>query len=405
MDKNKIIGICDKIIEWCFYSLIVTVTFSTSLVEIFASIMILSWCIRKIFDKDFSFIKFLPISLFGLFMLWNLLSCFNTGYAKESFRGMFKVIEYGMLFIVAATTLSGKNTWNKTIRIFLISSSIICLNGLYQYFSGAGLIRHRSMILCDNLNRISSSFVHPNDFGVYLLVILSVCVGILVFGKTTLKGKIGIGSAGTLAAVCLYMTKSRGSWLSFIIAFLILGAMKTKRVLAIFVAVLLVVFTMLPYTAQERVFSIAKVETGGTTWERLMLWKGTINMIKEHPVLGFGVNTYSRNFPKYKPAEYPDVRYTHNSYLHMASEIGIPGALLFLIFLITVLIFCFVAINQQGPGNLNALAIGLFAGAAGFAVNSMVDTHLYSVNLSVFFYLLLGYCSALCRHENKEYST
>ena len=133
-----------------------------------------------------------------------------------------------------------------------------------------------------------------------------------------------------------------------------------------------------------------------------MLWKGTINMIKVHPVLGFGVNTYSRNFPKYKPGEYPDVRYSHNCYLHMASEIGIIGALIFLIFLITVFTYSMKGIYALPPGRQKALGIGLVAGLVGFAVNSMVDTHFYSVNLAVYFHLLLGFCYALTCHVKEE---
>ena len=133
-----------------------------------------------------------------------------------------------------------------------------------------------------------------------------------------------------------------------------------------------------------------------------MLWKGTINMIKEHPVLGFGINTYSRNFPAYKPSEYPDVRYSHNCYLHMASEIGIPGAILFLVFLMTVLIFCLKGILSMPPGERRSLAAGTLAGLVGFSMNSMVDTHMYSVNLAVFFHLLLGFCFALSCHAQEK---
>jgi len=137
-----------------------------------------------------------------------------------------------------------------------------------------------------------------------------------------------------------------------------------------------------------------------------MLWKGTINMIKEHPWLGFGINTYSRNFPRYRPPDYPDVRYTHNSYLHMASEVGVTGALLFLMFLISVFIFCFKRCLElrsvEGGGLRKDIVSGLFAGLAGFSMNCIVDTHLYSVNLAVFFHILLGYCFALCCHVDEK---
>jgi len=172
--------------------------------------------------------------------------------------------------------------------------------------------------------------------------------------------------------------------------------------LAIFLALLLVIFLTLPYTVQERIFDLTDFEKGSTTWERLMLWKGTINMIREHPVLGFGINTYSRNFPKYKPEEYPDVRYSHNCYLHMASEIGIVGALIFLVFLIYTLLTSLKGLFIMPEGLKKEISRGLCAALIGFSLNNLVDTHLYSVNLAVFFHLLLGLCFALTYHAKRK---
>jgi len=55
-------------------------------------------------------------------------------------------------------------------------------------------------------------------------------------------------------------------------------------------------------------------------------WKEALLIIKESPILGTGVNTYS------KVAHQRKIRawYPHNSYLHMAAEIGILGLFVFM---------------------------------------------------------------------------
>jgi len=294
-----------------------------------------------------------------------------------------------------------KKSVKKFFYVIAASSIVICLNGFVQYFSGTGVIRQRELVAGDYLRRISSSFVHPNDYGVYLLVVAVISVSYVLSRGSKIREKAAAGVAAVLSIVSLYLTKSRGAWLSFTGAFLVFGAIKSKKILAAFLAILLVIFMMIPYAAQERIFSLTDIESG-TTWERLMLWKGTISMIMVHPVLGFGINTYSRNFPKYKPAEYPDVRYTHNSYLHMASEVGIVGALLFLMFLVTVLLSSLKNLLALTPGRRKDLTAGLFAGLVGFSMCSVVDTHLYSVNLAVFFHILLGFCYALSCYSDEE---
>ena len=57
---------------------------------------------------------------------------------------------------------------------------------------------------------------------------------------------------------------------------------------------------------------------------RIVLWKEAIAIIKDHPFLGCGLNTYSIVAPKYKIAEGGGI-YPHNSYLQMAAETGLLG--------------------------------------------------------------------------------
>jgi O-antigen ligase len=62
-------------------------------------------------------------------------------------------------------------------------------------------------------------------------------------------------------------------------------------------------------------------------------------IIKEHPVLGVGLGNWRFNYPLYYKSFAPDptfnynvqVRKTHNDYLQLAAECGIPALVLFLI--------------------------------------------------------------------------
>lgn len=400
MSNQRSISICNKIIEWCFYCLLLAVTFSTSIVEIASTLMIIAWIAKKILDKDLKILNSAIVSILIIYLIWVALSFINTEYYKESFRGIFKVLQYVLIFIIAATSLGDEKIVKRSIFAIMAGALVAGINGIFQYFVGFDFVRHRYLTKKDTLRRISASFVHPNDFGVYLLIVSIIFIVFLISSRSLLRNKLIAFFLLALSMINLFLTQSRGAWISFASAFLVVGTLKSRRMIGVFLAILLVLFILLPYSAQERVFNLADLKEG-TTWERLMLWKGAINMIKEHPFLGFGVNTYSRVFPRYRPPEYPDVRYSHNCYLHMASEIGIVGALLFLIFLVTVLVRCLKGIISMKRSIRKDYAIGLFAGVVGFALNSIVDTHLYSVNLAVLFHLLLGFCFAVSCHEKK----
>ncbi|MFH1664550.1 MAG: O-antigen ligase family protein [Candidatus Omnitrophota bacterium] len=400
MGKDKLIRICDGVVEGSFYAILAAVTFSISLVEIACVIMILAWAVKKILARDFKSLDSVPARLLALFLLWTLFSCRNSAYFSESFRGVFKLVKYALIFMAAADGLRDDRIVKRALYVIAAVAGVTCLNGLFQYFSGFDLIRHRHLIDLDYLRRISSSFVHPNSFGIYLMMVSLVLLSWLMSGYKRAVSWFWIAGSFALSILCLVLTKSRGAWLSFLAAFLVLGVIRSKRTAGLFLVIVLCVSGALIYMFPDRLRGLTDLKAG-TTEERIMLWEGTINMIKEHPVLGFGVNTYSRIFPKYKPADYPDVRYSHNCYLQMASEIGIPGALLFISFLASVLVCSFRGFTGRERGRKEYLAMGLFAALAGFAMDCLVDTGLYSVNLAVFFYLLAGFCFAITRRVEK----
>lgn len=395
MTKDKAVRFCDIVVEWCFYSLIFFVTFSNSLVEVAATAMIVFWAAGLVLRKDAGRLRSLPAALLAAYFVWVVLSCFNTAYPSESFRGVFtKALQYSLIFMVMAT-----QTWSKLkLKRFLLFSAAAVLmagsNGIFQYFTGTGIIRGRELIADDHLRRISSSFVHPNDFGAYLMVMATLFISVVISFKGGLKRNIFLSAALALALVCLFLTVSRGAWLSFAAALVALGVLKAKKVAAGFVAVLIAVLFFMPSEHRQRIYELPDLESG-TTWERIMIWRGTFDMIKEHPVLGFGVNTFSRHFPDYKPEEYPDDRYAHNCYLQMAAEIGIVGALLFLAFILTTLFYSIRKSLAIPLGDRKDIVTGLSAGCIGFVLNSAVDTHLFSLTLAVFFHLLLGACFSM----------
>ena len=398
--KETLVKFCDRVIEACFYALLVTVTFSNTFTEFFAISMIIAWTLKIALTRDMKWSAGVPAKILFLFVLWNVLSFFNTGYMSETVRGVLKVAKYALLFI-AASGIKDEKMIKRTLWVIAVSALLISIDGFVEYHTGVDLLRHRALTPNDYLRRVSASFIHPNDFGVYLVVMNLVLMAAVLSGNIILKARLGLLAAAAASLASLFMTQSRGSWLSFVLAVFVFSALKGKKAVVIFLVVFAAGFMALPLATRERVINIADVKSsGGTTWERLKLWEGTVNMIKVHPVLGFGANTYSRNFPKYKPSDYPDERYAHNSYLQIASEVGIPGAFLLICFFASVFAACIRKLTIMPKSLRKDLALGLIAGLVGFSVNAAVDTHLESVTLSVFFFTLLGFAYSLSLGKN-----
>ena len=400
MTKIKFLKLSDHITQFAFYMLAAAVTFSIALTEIAVAVIVFLWIIKRVLAHDASLpVKELSLILL-LFVLWNLLSFINTTYIYESARGLLKVLKYFLLFLATVDYFREKNNKKHFLLFFIAVGFLISLNGIFQHFTGTDLIRHRTIDPLDSLHRIQSSFVHSNDFGAYLVVIISILMSLFFSTLRRFKQRLLLLLVSLPMIWCLAATGSRGAWIGFTIASLCLFALKSKKMLAIVIVLLCLSPFIAPNSMKARFADMATIGSSGTAWERTKLWKGTIDMIKVHPVIGFGVNTYTKNFPKYKPKEYPDVRYTHNSYLHMAAEIGVVGFGIFIAFLFSFIIAAYKSILVLQKGIDRDLLLGITAGMIGFLAHCFVDTHLYSVTLSVFLYLCLGVAVSLRKGDN-----
>ncbi len=390
MNNIKICNIIDKLFFAAFYLLGAGVTFSNALTETASISIIILWVIKKRLLKDYSLPGgFLSILLI-LFFVWNLLSFFNTSYLYESTRGALKVLKYMLLFMATIDFFDSRLRVKRYLFFLLGVSFFAALDGIVQYVSGVDLIRHRVIDSLDYLYRVSASFVHANDFGVYLVVTLTLFMSVFFASTRKFKERILIFLGICPVSWCFLKTQSRGAWLSFVVAVLFLFSIKSRKIFVLILVLLIASPFILPDSVKQRFSDLATFTTKGTAWERTKLWQGSIQMIKARPILGFGVNTYTKNFPEYVPDDYPDIRYTHNSYLHMATEIGAVGVGIFIVFLLSLIISLITFTKSLERGIYRDLYLGLLAGITGFLCHCFVDTHLYSVTLATFLFLCLG---------------
>jgi tetratricopeptide (TPR) repeat protein len=81
----------------------------------------------------------------------------------------------------------------------------------------------------------------------------------------------------------------------------------------------------------------SSIQKGDTTMQRILIWQNTLGMIKEHPWLGVGLGNFKIAYQPYRSRKEqlstgPDVfvRRTHNEWLQLLAELGIPGFIFFL---------------------------------------------------------------------------
>jgi tetratricopeptide (TPR) repeat protein len=60
-------------------------------------------------------------------------------------------------------------------------------------------------------------------------------------------------------------------------------------------------------------------------WYRFLNWKAAFAMFRDHPFLGTGIFTFGKLYPQYMVIGANESQFAHNSYLQIASELGLLG--------------------------------------------------------------------------------
>jgi O-antigen ligase len=142
--------------------------------------------------------------------------------------------------------------------------------------------------------------------------------------------------------------------------------------------------------------------TGSTVDIRLAVWKGTLNLIKDHPLLGTGPETFAYSFLLYRPVELNQTaeweflyNKAHNEYLNLAACTGLLGLTTYLL-LVGKFIwwntreFMQIKANERKCANERILRAGIFAGWMGVLVSDFFGFSVVTTSLLFWLFMALS---------------
>ncbi len=382
--KDKFYNYFKFINEYALYGLLFFLSISNALVEIFVVLTFFGFVGRKIIKPDFKYLKFWPNIFLLLFLFFSAFSLFNSGvYFNKSLHALLgKWMQYLGICVIVQDSVTDQKIIKRGIFIFLIGAALAVFSGLSQYFFGIEFLRNKIMSITDaGMRTITSSFAHHNDFGAYLVVILSLAAALLSADNSFGFNAISLLILAMSSTLAIILTFSRGSWLAMSISFifmLILSRKNLKRLIPIF----LVIIAMFLFPSfYERLFLTFKA--GGDS-DRFRYWLVAWKMINKHPFFGMGVGTFMANFSKFLPDS--NISYAHNCYLQIWAETGIFALFSFGGFIVS---FVYFGIKRFIVSR-DFVLLGLLSGTVGFLAHSFFDTNLYSLRLAILFWVWVG---------------
>ena len=149
---------------------------------------------------------------------------------------------------------------------------------------------------------------------------------------------------------------------------------------------------LLPVLGTERITSLLELDRG-TTFLRLRLWEASIQMIRDHPILGVGLDNFLYHYPQYilPGAEIePGMSHPHNLVLDFWARLGIPGVIALVWLLSAFFISGLKLLRSQQQGYGRCLVLGTMGSMVNFVAHGLVDNSFFLVELSFLFMLSLG---------------
>lgn len=241
--------------------------------------------------------------------------------------------------------------------------------------------------------RTSGAFGVPNSQAAMLLLLLPIALGRAIEPATVGLRRAWSGALALIFLFGLYLTISRGAWLSLALALAVWPLLLPNRswrfrlglaaaALAVSLVVGVALYQAVP-SVRSRLVALV-VDRGETT--RPIMWRAAWSLFREQPVLGSGAGSYNTLFERHRPSGFRDEpQWAHNDYLNTLSDYGMVG------FGLLAGGFLWAVGQALWAGRLReprarAITIGL----VGFALSLAIDFHLKIPALAMFLAVILA---------------
>jgi putative inorganic carbon (HCO3(-)) transporter len=398
-----------KISEWVMIgagcALVFCIPISIAATNILLAMCILAFMVR-IFAPGKIYIEKRYAVLLCLYMIATVVSVINSLDTFASIRGIQRLMKHAFVFFALSHTFSREKRMSAVSWAFLFGLLLVSLDGVVQFIAGKDFLRHFSVEIGNPLEgfgghfkRIGASFHNSLDFASYLAGAVPFALSVARYGGGSPIKKVFYYLTLMLAGICLIFTYSRGAAVGVFIALVICVWVKKDRLLVIFM-----ILTMLcvPFLLADAPLEWAAHRNSPLEFfydsSRLMHWRTAINMIKAHPFVGAGTNSFCSSYQHFRsPGDHYVGWYAHNSWLQLAAETGFLGSALVLVLIGMVFRSCWQAFRKTQSAYLSAVLLGLCTGLIGYCFAACWDSSLQYSNPAVFFWTMLGLTAAASR--------
>ena len=344
---------------------------------------------------------FIGILLFILAATFSIFTSSNTRSALGEWKAFY--IEPVLMFLIIMTTLksSNKKLINNIIFALILSGLLTSLLAIYQHFTG-WMVPEAFWANHDTF-RITAWYGFPNAVGLFLAPIFPLAIYLLMhnfnelkkrnwklFAEPTSKIPTAVGISCilflTISPLAIFFTKSTGALIGLIagISILLLFYKKTRIITLVILASGIFTLILLPSSNPIKQELLLQDRSGQI---RLSMWSNTFEFLKDHPIKGAGLASYSEKIIPYHTTVNGEgieiFHHPHNIFLTMWVNLGLLGLVSF-----TLILIWFFKTSLLRSMLRNNSTVFILSSIVIIIIMGLVDSPYIKNDLAMFFWLL-----------------
>jgi len=371
--------------------------------------LLVIWALGRAFAADAKVVVttlFYPMALFMLLIAaqWAWLSAYRYATMMEGMN----YIAFGVLLFLAVQCTRTEADARRVVVGFSALGALLALEAIWQGLSGT------DRLLFLRVPRVAGQmygpYVNHNHYAGMMEMVVPFLIVCAASDRLRGPQRIMVGFAALLAVASIFLSRSRGGMLAFLLeaAFLAVflfpaSAGRRSRQTGALAVVLLVGFLMwlAGGAILERLGSIGDIAANR---ERLDIARDSLRMFMERPLLGWGLGTFPVVYPPHRSffsAFF--VNQAHNDYAQLLVETGVVGFAIMLWYLFTLFRRGLPKVAEVPLHSWSAIStLAALAGCVGIMVHSFFDFNLHVTSNAALFFFIGGIAVAEVRTENKQ---
>tara|TARA_B100000035_G_scaffold312649_1_gene324587 strand:- start:77 stop:1390 length:1314 start_codon:yes stop_codon:yes gene_type:complete len=312
-----------------------------ALPDIFLSLIAFYFLIKSFLIKNWNYYKNPVVIGFLIFSLYGIIRSLFSDMPMNSLSNEGSMFYFRYIFFAMGVwyLLDNNPYLSRCLLIILIIClSVVCLDGLYQYFVGENILGNKK----HGVGRLTGFFGKEPILGRYIAY-LSMFTFALIY-QNFQKSKKMILLSVTFLVICevvVFLTGERAPFF-FITLFTVLliiyiPEFRIYRIIGVVITIILILGAIeLNPSAKKRMIDYTLVQISETRLPLLPYSKAheehyisALKMFKDSPVFGVGTNTY--RFKSFRPqfdSKTHDINsHPHNFYFQVLAELGFFGFL------------------------------------------------------------------------------